>query len=97
MSAHVQRLATAPPFASADSGWWGYHVEVAGRPPFDYWVLGADYLWLGDRYIQREAVSERLGDGRDPFECDDPHPDVYYDDVWNRIVADLHRSDHPSL
>lgn len=70
---------------------------MAGRPAFDYWVLGADYGTLGEGYIQREAVDERLGDGRSPFDGDDPHPDVYYDDLWTHVIADLHRSGHPSL
>lgn len=94
---HISRINGSDPFNDGNEGWWGYRITLPDSPPLDYWVLGADYLDIGDGYIQREAVSERLGDGRDPFECDDPHPDSYYDSVWNRIVADLHHSGHPSL
>ena len=93
----VQRLQGAPAFADGRAGWWGYEVSVPGKPPFAYWVLGADYLEIGGGFVQREAVAERLGDGRDPFDCSDPHPAEYYDDVWDAVLVDLHRSGHPSL
>lgn len=97
MSILVHRLEGHPPFEDGRDGWWGYRVAPDSRAPFDLWVLGADYIHLGDGYIQREAVDERLGDGRSPHACDDPHPDVYYDDVWNLVIEDLHRSGHPSF
>ena len=91
MSVHVQRLDGDPPFEDNPRGWWGYRVSISSREPFEYWILGADYIEIGDRYIQREAEDERLGDGRSPFECDDPHPDDYYDQVWDLVFDDLHR------
>ena len=97
MSVQIHRLEGKPPFEDAQEDWWGYRVAIPGRAPFDYWVLEADYIEIGDGYIQREARDERFADGRSPFECDDPHPDDYYDQVWEFVIADLHRSGHPSL
>lgn len=97
MSVQIDRLEAGPPFEDDRHGWWGYRVAIPGRAPFEYWVLGADYAEIGDGYIQREAIEERLADGRSPFECDDPHPDGYYDVLWECVMVDLHRSGHPSL
>ena len=93
----VQRVVGGPSRQDMRAGWWGYRVSGASPAPFSFWVLGADVLDLGDGYIQREAVEERLDDGRDPFECEDPHVDEYYDLVWNAVVADLRRAGHPRV
>lgn len=93
----TQKLDGQPSSEMSRTDWWGYRVAIAGRTPFDFWVRGADYADLGDGYIQREACDERLGDGRDPHVCDDPHPDDYYDAVWDVVIDDLHASGHPSL
>ena len=99
MSDHptISRLSGRPTFETDRTDWWGYRVSIPGQSAFDYWVLGADYIEIGDGYIQREAVDERLGDGRNPHECDDPHPDAYYDEVWNLVIEDLHASDNPPI
>lgn len=94
MPVHVTRLAGKPPFEDDRAGWWGYRVSIEDRAPFDYWVLGADTLDLGDGFVQREAVAERLGDGSDPFDCDDPHIDDYYDETWTLVIEDLRQVGH---
>ena len=93
----VRRLSGVPPFGDDRMRWWGYQVAVPGKPPFDYWVLNADLRSLGGSYVSREADDERMGDGRSPFECDDPHPDEYYDDLWNEVIEDLCRPNRSGL
>lgn len=85
------RLGGQPAFETSRTDWWGYRVNTPAHAPFDFWVLRPDVLPLGGGYVRREAEDERLGDGRSPFECDDPHPDVYYDEVWDLVIADLRR------
>ena len=96
-TANIQRLGDDPPFEDDRSGWWGYRVAVPGVAPVDYWILGADYIRIKDGHIQREAVEERFADGRNPFLCDDPHPDDDYDPLWDVVIEDLHASDNPPI
>lgn len=97
MPIFIERIDKLPSFNNFCQGWWGYSVHIDGLLPFDFWVLGADYNDIGDGFIQREAVDERMADGRSPFECHEPHPDIYYDEVWNEIIKDLNNYDRLSL
>ena len=97
MSVHVSRLVGKPPFQDARAGWWGYRVALEGRVPFDYWVLGADYIQIANGYVERHFEDECLGNGCALTNEDDPHPDDYYDATWNLVIEDLHASDNPPI
>lgn len=70
-------------------GWYGYQISVAGYPSFAVWVQAPDVQFLGDGYISREAQAEQFADGSSIHDCGAPHPDAYYDALWDRIIRDV--------